>query len=153
MKYGSTIILRIVISALGLIAIAITLVTLSMLVRGQVGLYAPMLFGAYVSVVPFLIALYQTWKLLGYIDKNKAFSVAAVKSLKNIKYAALIFGALYIVVMPFIYWAAQYDDAPGVIVMGLALAGGAFVVATSAAVGQKLSQSAVDIKSENDLTV
>src|SRR5262245_40115031 len=41
------------------------------------------------TIIPFIVAAYQAFKLLGYIDKNKIFTKAAVGALKNIKYCAL----------------------------------------------------------------
>ena len=153
MKRGSTIILRAIIGIIAGGVLFVSLLTLSMLLRNQVGEYAPILIGVYVSLVPFFFALYQMLKLLGFIDKNKAFTQGAVMALRNIKYSAIVFGALYTLGMPYIYLAADHDDAPGVIVLGLIFAGGAFVLAVFAAVAQRLFQNAVDIKSENDLTV
>jgi 4-hydroxybenzoate polyprenyltransferase len=74
-------------------------------------------------------------------------------ALRNIKYCAIVIGALFIVGMPYIYYAAERDDAPGVIVIGLVISFASFVIATFAAVLQKLFQHATDIKAENDLTV
>ena len=51
----------------------------------------------------FYVALYQAFKLLSYIDKNKAFSELSVKALKNIKYCAITISGLYVVGMPFFF--------------------------------------------------
>jgi hypothetical protein len=45
------------------------------------------------------------------------------------------------------------DDPAGFIVIGLVVIFTSAVIATAAAVFQKLLQNAVDLKSENDLTV
>lgn len=113
----------------------------------------PFLIGLYVTAVVFFVALYQTLKLLSYIDKNQAFSELSVKTLKNIKYCAIIIGALYVVFMPLIYLMAEADDAPGIIIIGMVIIFGCMVVTVFAAVLQKLLKNAIDIKSENDLTV
>ncbi len=55
--------------------------------------------------------------------------------------------------MPLIYYAAEVDDAPGLILIGMVIICASFVVAVFAAVLQKLLENAIDIKSENDLTV
>ncbi|MGV2643750.1 DUF2975 domain-containing protein, partial [Clostridium perfringens] len=47
----------------------------------------------------------------------------------------------------------EKDDAPGIILIGMALIFASIVIAVFAAVLQKLLQEAIDIKSENDLTV
>jgi hypothetical protein len=153
MKRSSTVILRLVIISIALLALLICGVMVPELIRGQVGGYAPILIGMYLSVIPFFIALYQALKLLGAIDKNEAFSIQSVVSLKKIKYSAAIISALYAIGLPYIYIVADRDDAPGVIVIALAIIGGSFTVAVFAGVAQKLFQNAIDIKSENDLTV
>ena len=101
----------------------------------------------------FYFALYQAFKLLSYIDKNKAFSELSVKALKNIKYCAITISILYVVVMPFVYLVAETDDAPGLIVIGMVIIFASMVIAVFAAVLQRLLKEAIDIKSENDLTV
>lgn len=119
--------------------------------------YAPMLYpiliGMYLSSIPFFSALFQTLKLLSFIDKNKAFSELSVKALKSIKYCATIITILYVVELPFLYFLAEKDDAPGIIVIGMVFVFVSFLVAVFAAVLQKLLQNAIDIKTENDLTV
>lgn len=37
----------------------------------------------YASAIPFYFALYQAFKLLSFIDKNKAFSELSVRALKR----------------------------------------------------------------------
>ena len=113
----------------------------------------PILIAGYLTAIPFFIALYQAFKLLSYIDKNTAFSVASVKALKYIKYCGIAMSILYFAGMPILFQIADADDAPGLVLIGLALATAPLVVAVFAAVLQKLLQNAIDIKSENELTV
>lgn len=103
--------------------------------------------------IPFYFTLYETLKLLSYIDKNKAFSNLSVKVLKNIKYCATVISILYIISIPFLYVIGDKDDAPGIIVIGMAFVFAPSVIATFAAVLQKLLQKAIDIKNDNDLTI
>ncbi len=107
----------------------------------------------YVTAIPFYFALYQGFKLLSYIDKNKAFSGLSVRALKNIKYCAVTISIFYAAGMPVFYLMAEIDDAPGIIVIGLIIIFASMVIAVFAAVLQKLLKEAIDIKSENDLTV
>ncbi|WP_339244590.1 DUF2975 domain-containing protein [Bacillus sp. FSL R5-0523] len=107
----------------------------------------------YVTALPFYFALYQAFKLLSYIDKNKAFSGLSVRALKNIKYCAVTISIFYAAGMPVFYLMAEIDDAPGIIVIGLVIIFASMVIAVFAAVLQKLLKEAIDIKSENDLTV
>lgn len=105
------------------------------------------------SAIPFYFALYQAFKLLRYIDKNIAFSDLSVSALRKIKYCAITISTLHVLVWPLFYIFADIDDAPGVIFVGLVVPFASMVIAVFAAVLQKLLQEAIEIKSENDLTV
>lgn len=107
----------------------------------------------YISVIPFIFALYQSLKILSYIDQNKAFSDLSVTALKNIKNCGVIISVLYALSMPFIYIIGDKEDAPGIILLGLIIVFASVVVSVFAAVLQKLLKNAVELKSENDLTV
>lgn len=107
----------------------------------------------YVSAIPFYFALYQSFKLLSYIDKNQAFSELSVTALKKIKTCAIIISGLYGVALPFVYILAEVDDAPGLILIGMVMIFAPMVIAVFAAVLQRLLQEAIDIKSENDLII
>lgn len=109
--------------------------------------------GMYIPAIPFYYALYQAFKLLSYIDMNKAFSDLSVKVLSNIKYSAVIISILLITDMPFLYVIGDKEDAPGIIVIGMGFIFASMVIAVFAAVLQRLLKSAKEIKSENDLTV
>lgn len=111
------------------------------------------LIGVYATAIAYFVALFTTIKLLSYIDQNIAFSELSVKALIKIKYCAIIISSVYVVGMPLIYYAAEVDDAPGLILIGMVIIFASFVVAVFAAVLQKILKNAIDIKSENDLTV
>lgn len=148
-----TIFLRLVILLLGLLPVIFFIVTIRDLIVGDLDEYTFIALVVYLSAIPFWYALYQALKLLGYIDKNNAFSELSVKTLKLIKLSALAMGALYTLSLPLIFDVADTDDAPGAFAFGLVIIGASFAVATFAAVLQKLIQSGLDLKSENDLTV
>ncbi|WNS76192.1 DUF2975 domain-containing protein [Bacillus sp. DTU_2020_1000418_1_SI_GHA_SEK_038] len=107
----------------------------------------------YASAIPFYFALYQAFKLLRFIDKSEAFSELAVIALKKIKQCAVTISILHLLALPLFYLFAEVDDAPGVIFVGLVVPFASMVIAVFAAVLQKLLKNAIDIKSENDLTV
>jgi hypothetical protein len=97
------------------------------------------------------VALYQAFKVLGYAGQDKVFSQATVKALRTIKYCAISmigFVVGSIAFMPF----GDPDDRPPGVVMRILITFGAIVVATAAAIFERIFQNAVDIKSENDLT-
>jgi hypothetical protein len=158
---NSTWFLRTVIVFMGLIALAVCIFALPSITSGVVEEYPRIntlllyicVGGLYLSAIPFLTALYQSLKLLGYIDKNQAFSQMSVNALKSIKYCGIAVSVCYAAGIPFLFHVAELDDAPGLGVIALAFAATPLVIATFAAVLQKLLQNAIDIKSENDLTV
>ena|SRR6185436_19751813 len=155
MKRGSTLFLKIALLVLGLGTLAASVSIIPAIMGNDDGLafYNPILYGVYLTTIPFYIALFQSWKLLRYIDHNQAFSEASVKALKKIKYCALTIMTIYLIGMPFIYNAADKDDAPGVMVIGLVFMGASLTIAVFAALLEQLLRNAIDIKSENDLTV
>lgn len=154
MKLGSTFFLKLVIFAIAFAVLAFCLLVLPRgIISDQTGYYRPILIGMYIPALPFFFALFQGFKLLTYIDSNAAFSKLSVKALQNIKYCAITIATLYTLGMPYIYYAAELDDAPGVILIGLVIIGAASMVGTFAAVLQKLVQNGLELKSENDLTV
>jgi hypothetical protein len=116
-------------------------------------MYKEILIGMYFPIIPFFFGLYQAFLLVNYIDKNVAFSDLSVKALNKIKYSALTISAMYAAGMPYVFHVADKDDAPGVVAIGLVIVFASFVVSVFAAVLQMLVQSAIEIKSENDLTV
>lgn len=152
MKLSPTMFLRAAIVFVGLVVLAMCAFVLYPGLA-DAGPYGPVVWGVFASTVPFYIALYQAMKLLRFIDTNKAFSTAVVKALQIIKFCALAISALYTVGLPYIYFVADYDDAPGVLVFGILFAFTSTVIALFTAVMQKVLQSAIAIKSENDLTV
>lgn len=154
MKQVSTVFLKGVVVLIGLVMLAVCAIVLPVGIRAEdADGYRYILLGLYAPVIPFFFVLYQAINLLNNIDKNLAFSALSVNALKNIKYGAAAISALFAAGMPYIFTVADKDDAPGVVAIGLVIVGISFVIATFAAVLQKLFQNAVDIKAENDLTV
>ncbi len=109
--------------------------------------------GIFATVIPFFFALSQGWRLLRNIDANNAFSTDSIQALQFILFCGIAMSVLYAAAMPLMYVAAELDDAPGIILIWAAIVLAPSVVSTFAAVLRKLVQSAVDMKTENDLTV
>lgn len=153
MRYVSTLFLRAVILGMGGIVLALFGYLLYGLGHPDADGYRAIMIGVCVSAFPFWYALGQGLKLLGYIDAGTAFSQLSVRALERINYAAIIIGAVYTAGLPALYIRAEYDDAPGVLALGLIILGAAVVVSVIVSVLQKLLQQVIDMKSENDLTV
>lgn len=159
MRRSSTIFLRGVVILIGCIVLALCIFALPEMATRDTAthpetayLYYPFLIGAYMMALPFLIALYQAFKLLNYIDQNKAFSELSVRALRNIKYCAMALSGLIVAGTSFVMFFMEGDRA-GIVALGIYATFASSVAATATAVFQRLLQNAVDIKSENDLTV
>jgi len=118
----------------------------------EVYFHDPFLAYAYVASIPFFVALYQGFQVLGYAGRNQIFSQAAVNALLTIKYCAIaligfVAGAEIIILMN------DSDDRAGGVMMGILIGFGSIVLAAAAATFERILQNAVDLKSENDLTV
>ena len=165
MKKSSTVFLQVVLVLIGIVALAIMI--RFPLTEGRAAnldlfyVYAdPFLVYGYLASIAFFVALYQAFKLLGYIGKNRVFSLDSVRALRNIKYCASILSVLIVVAaiyirISFAFHAqdVQGDDPAGFIAVSIVTTFISIVIATAAAVFERTLQSAVDIKSENDLTV
>lgn len=160
MKRGSTLFLKTAVILIGIPVLALCIFLVPKIANYAAELYPDIaymkylvLIDLYATAIPFYFALYQAFKLLSYIDKNKAFSELSVRALKNIKYCAITISFLYVVGMPLFYLVAEIDDAPGIILLGMAMIFASMVIAVFAAVLQRLLQDAIDIKAENDLII
>ena len=113
----------------------------------------PLIIYAYIASIPFFVALYQVFKLLGYVDNNRVFSQRAVKAVRNIKYCAITISGFIVLGILYIRLFVNGDDPAGPTALGMFTTFASIVIATAAAIFERLLQNAVDIKSENDLTV
>ena len=113
----------------------------------------PFIIYIYIGSLPFFVGLYQAFKLLNFIDANLAFSQGAVNTLRNMKLASLVLIGFIVLGLFYIRFAAGGDDPAGPTMLGIIVSFAVAVIATASAVFQKLFQNAVDLKSENDLTV
>jgi len=159
MKKISTMILRLAIFVAGAIVLAICGVAAWLAIKTNPSsefytLSYIFLIGTCSAAIPCFIALYQSYKLLSYIDTGRAFSELSVKALKIITRSAFVeFLICTLGGLPFFYAVAEKDDAPGLIIIGMAIAGVAFIISVFASVLNRLLQEAIVIKSENDLTI
>ncbi|MEH7331919.1 DUF2975 domain-containing protein [Neobacillus drentensis] len=158
-KRGSTIFLKVIIFLAGIAVLALCIFFVPRLANFAANLYpniAPLKYLIFIlmygAAVPFYFALYQAFNLLRYIDENTAFSELSVKALKNIKCCAFIISGLYLLGLPLFHFIAKKVDPPiGLMVIIIVFA--SLVIAVFAAILQRLLQEAINIKSENDLTV
>ena len=160
MRKGSTIFLRLVIVLIGIGSFALLLWEPHIEGRNahatlfQIYFNDPFLVYAYTASTAFFVALYQAFKLLGCVGRGEVFSQRPVRALRAIKYCAMsLVGFLLGAEAYFFTGMRGKDDIAGGVMVGLLLIFVSAVVATAAAVFERTLQSAVELKSENDLTV
>jgi CDP-diglyceride synthetase len=158
MKFGATLFLRGVLVLLGLGALAFLLVEPHFEGRNaQATLFEiyfkdPFLAYVYIGSIPFFVGLWHAFKVLEYAGRNEEFSPSAVRSARIIKYCAL--GLLVAVAGAELFILTnESDDRAGGVAMGLFIAFASLVVAAGGALLERALKKAVDMKSENDLTV
>lgn len=160
MKRNSTLFLQVVIVLFGLGVFALMLwmptqegvnanATFS-----QIYFDDPLLAFVYLGSIPFYVSLFQAVKVLSYVGNNHIFSQPAVNAVQLIKHCAFLLASAIVAVDAFILTNAHPDDDPaGALMLGMIATALSVVVGIAAAVIQKTLQKAVDLKSENDLTV
>lgn len=116
--------------------------------------FDPFILYGYAASIAFFVALYKAFKLLGYIGQNKVFSSNSVKALKSIKYCAIVLSILIVTAGIYIQIAHNKEDDPaGFLAICIITTFVSIIVATAAAIFEKILQNAIDMKFENDLTI
>ncbi len=157
---------RISVTFLQAVLVLIGIVALAILIRFPLtegraanldlfSIYAdPFILYGYATSIAFFVALYKAFRLLGYIGQNKVFSSNSVKALKSIKYCAIVISVLIVAAGLYIrVFHNKEDDPAGFLAICIVTTFVAVVVATAAAIFEKILQNAIDMKSENDLTI
>jgi hypothetical protein len=104
----------------------------------------PFVLYGYAASIPFFIALYQAFKLIGYIRQNQAFSLQSVKALKRIKYCAILLSIFIVLAGVAIkLFHDKNDDPAGFLAMCMLLTIVSIAVAATAAVFEKKLQKGV----------
>lgn len=120
----------------------------------QIYFHDPFLTYVYVSSLCFFFALFQAVRVLQYIKHQRIFSAQAVVAIQKIKYCSFLLAASIVGAEGYFFlFMRGKDDIAGGVMMGLVLLFITAVVGIAASVGEKTLQSAVDMKSEQDLTV
>ena len=159
MKRSSTIFLQVVIVAVGIGALALMLWEPHLEGRNahatlfEIYFKDPFLAYVYVGSTPFFFLLYRAFGLFGHVRQNGAFSQVTLDALRAIKRCAFVLmgfiaGGVVVIIM-----FGDKEDRPAGVFMSILATFASIVIATVAAVFERILQNAVDIKSENDLTV
>lgn len=110
----------------------------------QIYFQDPFLACVYIASMPFFVGLYQVFKALSLIRRNKIFSAETIRSARIIKFCALLtigfvaLGEVYIIFH-------NSDDRAGGVFMGILIALFSVMVAVSAALFEWIIQKVLDL--------
>ena len=160
MKRSSSVFLQVVIVGLGVVVLALLLWEPQVEGRNvhatQFEIYFkdPFLAYIYLAFVPCFVGLYQAFKILGYARRNEIFSQHSVRALRIIKYCALTTAILILGAEAYLFiFIRGKDDIAGGVMMGVFIIFVSLIIATAAAVFERILQNSVKLKSDNDLAV
>lgn len=107
----------------------------------------------YGTAISSLSIIFFVYRILRLIDQNNPFSTQALQLIRKIKQATLVIFVLFLGLLPMVYRIADVEDAPGVVIIGLGIIAVPLALSVFVATIEKLLESVIQIKHENDLTV
>ncbi len=111
----------------------------------------PFIIYGYIATIPFFVALYKAFKLLGYIGHNKTFSQSALKVLHSIQYCAIVLIGFIILAGIYIrIFHDKEDDPAGFMSLCMISSLIATTVAMAAAVFKSIVQQGIDLEAANE---
>ena len=141
MKRGFTIFLQVVIGLLGVGVFALLLWEPHLEGRNvnatlfEIYFKDPFLAYIYLAFVPFFVALYQGFNILGYARRNEIFLQHSVRALRIIKYCALTTAIFILGAEAYLFiFIRGKDDIAGGVMMGVFVILASAIIATAAAV-------------------
>ena len=159
MNRGASLFLRAVVVLIGIVALALLLWEPHLEGRNtNATLFAiyfkdPFLAYVYFASIAFFVGLFQAFKMLGYAGRSQEFSPPAVRAVRTMKHCAIALVGFVAIAEGIIMFGDSSEDRAGGVVIGLVIFFAALVVATATVILERALQNAVDMKSENDLTV
>ena len=154
LERSSTLFLKLILLVLSLAVLTLCGFLLYQIIQSDsLGDYQPILMGLVISAIPLIYIFYQAYNLLNNIDNNLSLTDSSVNSLRIIKACSFLISLMYLMGSPFIFYVAQQDDAPGVVLINIILIMGPFSVGVFTYILQKLLINAIGYKSENELTI
>lgn len=107
----------------------------------------PFLAYAYLGSIPFFAALFQAFKLMGYVRRDEVFSPAAFKALRLIRYCSLATAAIVAGAVIYIrVTAAGQDDPAGFVVPGSVAVFVSLAAAAASGVIETIVRKAAELK-------
>ena len=149
MKKSSTIFLQVIVVLIGIGVLAFMLwephiegrnVNATLL---QIYFNDPFLAYAHTASIAFFVALYQAFKLIGYIEQNKIVSLDSVRAVRIIKYCGMTLLAFVLGAEAYLFIARPEDDIAGGVFMGLLMIVVSGVIAAIATRFEKHLQNSI----------
>lgn len=156
MRKNSTLFLKIVIVTLGISALAFLLWEPHLEGRNvnatifQMYFNDPFLAYAYLASIPFFVALYQVFRLLGYIGEDNVFTLNSLRTLRIIRRCVTTLVGFTVTAEAYLFIAQPDDDIAGGVFVGLLIILVFGVIVSVVAMFERILQDAVDIKFESD---
>lgn len=104
----------------------------------------PFLAYAYIASIPFFVALYQAFKVLGCVGRSDLFSQASVKAMGTIKFCAFAIIGFVVAGENIFILFNNSDDRAGGVFMGILIAFGSIVIAAAAAMFEGILRDALN---------
>ncbi|PUZ26135.1 DUF2975 domain-containing protein [Chitinophaga parva] len=150
---------RTALTLLQAVIVLISLVVLAMLIRfpltegraANLDLFSiytdPFILYGYATSIVFFAALYQAFKLLGYIGRDQTYSSNAVGTLKRIKYCTILLSALMVIAGLYIkIFHHKEDDPAGFLAVCIAVTLVCIAAAATAATFEKKWKHATQMR-------
>jgi len=145
MKRVSTILLQVVVVLVGIGVLAALLWEPQVEGRNvnatqfEIYFQDPFLAYIYLAFVPFFVALYQVFKMLGYARRDEILSQHSVRALRIIKYCALTTATFILGAVAYLFiFVRGEDDIAGGVAMGVFIIFVSAIIATVAAVFERI---------------
>ncbi len=102
---------------------------------------------AYIASIPFFVALYKAFKILGYAEENQLFSQPVLNALRTIKYCAVSLIGFLMVGEAYLFIVQRgKDDIAGGVAMGLLMIIASSAIAIAAAIFEKRLNGTLSLK-------
>lgn len=102
----------------------------------------------YLSIIPFYLILFHFTRILVYIERDLVFSELCLHAFQKIKRYSFIISGLYVLALPFMYFIAEWDDAPGLILINVVITAAFIGLESIAFIVQNIIKKVVDKNQE-----
>lgn len=123
-----------IIAGLGILFLDLYVLPLAIIAEGNDDyLMRPYLMVIYLSIYimsfPFFVILFKAFIMLNLIKIEQFYSLKTVKNFQVIKVCAYSITLVVFVDLPFLFFLADYEDAPGLLLMGIIIFGVSLFIA------------------------